>query len=151
MDVRLCTYAELSQEPNFKQLIAAYADEAALVGMPAPNPDYATYAKLDQLDTFVVLGAFLQGKLVGFISMYVVQLPHYSELVATTESFFVDSQYRKTNAGHLLRSRARMEAQQRGAIGIFFSAAIGGKLERILAASKDCNRTHSTFFERFGE
>lgn len=149
MTVRVVPFSELETAPNFKFMTTMYAAEAKLDGMPEPKPHMETYHALDKSGFLVTLCAFVEEEIVGFLTLTITMLPHYSVVVAHLESFFVLKDHRTSNAGLQLLSTAEGVAKKRGAVGIFLAAAVDGQLEKILTKMKrHYTRTHSGFFRR---
>lgn len=134
LDVRQCKVAEIFGDENFSEISHAYSEECALAGLPIPVPHAETYQTLESFcgQAFVVLGAFHENRLVGFIVLMTAINPHYGQLFCSSESFFVLPCFRKTGAGFRLLNEARRIAKERGAIALKVSAMVGSKLDEIL-------------------
>lgn len=144
--IRRCTVQEILDCPD---LLGEYADESAIDGMPRPCPDAPMYQALEANGKIVALGAFDEDRLVGFLVMLTVTLPHYSEKVATAESFFVSAAYRRAGVGDRLLDEAKRFAKEMGAVGLLISAPINGKLAAVLERKKSFTETNRVFFTRF--
>ena len=130
-------------------LLLEYAEESAIDGMPQPRPDAPAYRTMEANGKVVAFGAFDEDKLIGFLVMLAVTLPHYSEKVATAESFFVSAAYRRAGTGDRLLDEAKRFAKEIGAVGLLISAPIGGKLAAVLEKKKSFTETNRVFFTRF--
>lgn len=150
MDIRTCTPDELLADPDFPALIAEYGDECAIDGIGRPGLHPELYRPLIDAGLLHTRGAYLDGKLVGFIVFILHALPHYAKIVGVSESFFVASAYRKTGAGlGLLREFERV-VEAEGGVGTFITAPEGGKLEFALAASRRYANTNTVWFRKLG-
>ena len=144
--IRQVTCKELAGDPKFTELIEEYADESAIAGMPRPNYQFATYRLMEMNGGFHLLAAYIDGELVGFLTMCATVLPHYGKLVATTESYFVTKAHRRGGPGLDLLRAAEWLAKALGAVGILVSAPHGGKLSRVMAKVK-YKHTNEVFFK----
>lgn len=93
-----------------------------------------------------MIGAYLDDILVGFCHVLVSLNPHYSALLAVTESLFVAAAHRGTGAGLALLREAENVARERGAAGMLVSAPTGGTLAAVLEHSKGFRETNRAFF-----
>lgn len=133
--------------PNFDEVLAEYAAESAIDGLPPPCADIETYKKLETAGSLHPIAAFLGDHLVGFIFVLISKLPHYSADVAIVESFFVAKKHRKTGAGIKLRHAAEAFANKAGACGLLMSAPVGGTLSKVLPHS-GYTETNQVFFRK---
>lgn len=138
--------AALTDDPNFPMLLEQYAAESAIDGMPSPSAQMDHYQVLESTGAFHAIAAYVDGALVGFLSLLVTRLPHYGAVVATTESFFVTQPARSYGLGMRLLHFAEDYAKALGAVGILVSAPHGGTLERVLGLSKRYRQTNAVFF-----
>ena len=147
VEIRRIKFREAAEHPDFDALLEEYGDEAGMYGMPRPDCQVDMYDKMEQAGILHVIGAFKQDVLAGFISVVVCELPHYGQMMATTESFFVRSDHRKTGAGLLLLKDAETLATEFGAFGLLVSAPFGGRLAEVLP-NKGYTETNRVFFRR---
>lgn len=147
LTVRPCSVAEIEDAPNIDALLAEYAVECALVGLPQPAPHWDTYRRLEQSGAFHVLGAFLGGELVGILTMVVNAMPHYSARIAVSESYFVTAAARRSGAGTALRLAAEGCAQSHGAKALLISAPAGGKLDRVMQFRDDYTLSNCVYLK----
>lgn len=143
--IRRCTVQEILDCPD---LLGEYADESAIDGMPRPRPDAPAYRMMEANGKVVSFGAFDADRLIGFLVMLAVTLPHYSEKVTTAESFFVSAAYRRAGAGDRLLDEAKRLAKEMGAMGLLISAPSNGKLAAVLERKKSFTETNRVFFTR---
>jgi GNAT superfamily N-acetyltransferase len=142
--IRPITTAEIFDAAH---LIAEYAVESSIDGMPAPAPNREIYTTLESAGVLHARGAFLAEALVGFILLVVTTNPHYGVPLAVTESYFVASEYRKTGAGLALLHAAEGLAKELGAVGILVSAPSNGRLADVLPRTGYAE-TNRVFFRR---
>ena len=130
-------------------MLDEYAGELAINGLPHPKADIEAYRLLDKSDIFHVIAAFDGNLLAGFISIVVSNNPHYGQIFAASESFFVRSDYRNTGAGLKLLRQAENLADSLGSPALFVSAPYGKTLAEVLphCGYKESNRV---FFKAFG-
>lgn len=130
--IRPCTVAEVFAAPNIDELLAEYASESSIAGLPSAVPNRDLYAGLEATGFMQVIGAFEGERLVGFLVLVVTVNPHYSQILAVTESYFVAAEHRKTGAGLQLLAVAENLAKQKGALGMFVSAPVQSRLARVM-------------------
>ncbi len=133
MNVQPGSMASLEAAPTFGALLAEYAAESAIDGLPPPQ------AKMEQYRAFEVAGALRvlearddAGTLVGFIAILAAPLPHYSRTIAVSESFFVAKAHRAGGAGLKLLKAAEELAAKIGSPGLLVSAPYEGDLFKVL-------------------
>lgn len=139
--------SEFFDDPSAEALLAEYADECALAGLPPPVPHRDIYLALERAGVVSMFGARVDGVLVGFIVLLTSMNPHYSVVLGAVESFFVAAAHRKSGAGVKLLREARRAAKDRGAVGLLVSAPFGGKLAAVLKRSKRFDLTNEVFCE----
>lgn len=144
------TIEELDSATNLAELIEAYSAESAIEGMPKYSVCVENYKAIEAAGLLHVFAAYEYDKLIGFLCMLVTYIPHYSAKIASTESFFVSPEYRRTGAGLRLLRQAESYAAELGAVGMFVSAPIGGKLADVMSASLSYKETNRVFFKGFG-
>ena len=132
IEIRPLSFAAAHSNPRFAALLEEYAAESAIDGLPKPHCQVEAYQKMEDLGMLHVLGAFRDGELCGFLSMLVTVLPHYGVPVATTESFFVGLEHRKSGAGLMLLRQAQRLAKSLDAVAMIVTAASGRRLAEVL-------------------
>ena len=148
VDIRGTTIAEMEAAPNMTALLDEYAAESAIKGLPAPAAKAEAYKDLERVGALYAIGAFLDGLLIGYITVLTPILPHYSAIVAVTESFFVAKEHRKTGAGLKLLREAEDYAKAVGSPGLLVSAPLGGSLAEVLGGVGYAE-TSRVFFKGF--
>lgn len=133
---------------NTAGLLAEYAAESSINGMPPINTDSKTYMAMERSGCLQAIGAFKGDKLVGVIVLLTSVLPHYSALTTVTESFFVAKKYRKGGTGLKLLKAAEEYARDRGAVGMLVSAPAGGSLEKVIPRM-GYSHSNTIFFKGF--
>ncbi len=130
--IRRNTFAEVEAAPEWPALLAEYAAESAIDGMPPPTGKMETYRALHAAEVLHIFGAWLDDALVGFIFVLAAPLPHYSVIMAVSESFFVAKAHRASGAGIKLLRMAEDKAREIGSPGLLVSAPYAGKLFEVL-------------------
>ena len=142
MIIRQCTISELEAAPNIHDLLAEYAEESSIAGLPTPAAQVETYRAIESSGALHIIAAFEGDLLIGYITVLSTVLPHYNEVVSVTESYFVSKEHRSSGAGlKLLRSAERF-AREIGSLGLLVSAPTGGALSDVLprVGYKETNR-----------
>jgi GNAT superfamily N-acetyltransferase len=134
MHIESITVADFFAHPDAPALLDAYARECANEGLPAYNPHLDTYGLIEASGALQLLAAVdATGRMLGFLALLVSLNPHYSVLLAVTESWFVAPEHRATGAGLALYRTAKDAAKARGALAIYVSAPAGGQLAGVMA------------------
>lgn len=149
LDIRKCSAAEIRGNPAFPALAAEYKAEAAIAGLPDPDEKAASYGVLESSGCFNIYGAFLDGRLIGFVTVITPIIPHYGAAVGVTESCFVAQAHRKSGAGLKLLRAAETHARKAGAPGLLVSAPYAGRLAQILPRL-GYRETNRVFFKETG-
>ena len=147
--LRVATLDELLQHKDFEGLVAAYAEECAMAGMPPPKPDLDMYARLEAAGLMRVVLAEQGDELLGFAVVLISTIPHYSQVLGVTESIFVAQKARAGGTGWRLVKKIEQVVASEGAIGLLVSAPVGGRLADALFASPEYRHTNVVFFKRF--
>jgi GNAT superfamily N-acetyltransferase len=148
--IRTSTVAELEAAPSFLDLLAEYAAESAIEGLPTPSAKMETYHHLERSGFLHVLAAWAGDTLVGFITVLAAPLPHYGRTVAVSESFFVAVKHRGTGAGLKLLRAAEELAAKLGSPGLLVSAPYEGDLFKVLPRVGYAE-TNRVFFKAVGQ
>jgi len=133
--VQCITVDEAFSAAEFPALLAEYAAESAIDGLPAPAPSVERYRQVEASGVMHLLCSFTGGVITGFIVLLVSNIPHYNAVVATTESYFVGHAHRDTGAGLKLLRAAEAVATDQGAVGILVSTPVEGRLVKVLPKS----------------
>lgn len=148
--ITLTTINALQHELKINELMEAYAAESSIAGMPRFNPQLDTYRQLEAAGVLFAFAAHEGADLVGFLCLLVTVNPHYGVKIATTESYFVACEHRKSGAGLRLLREAEKLAGQLGAAGMLVSAPSGGRLAEVLGAMPSYRETNRAFFREIG-
>lgn len=146
MEIKQCTVDEFFAHPGVRELIAEYAVESSIAGMPTPRPNEGQYRVLIEAGFAHALVAVEGDDMLGFLVLLVSLNPHYSAVIGVVESFFVASARRKSGAGLRLLREAEHLAQSRGAVGFLVSAPFGGRLAEVLETHSAYQETNRVFF-----
>lgn len=146
--IRHCTISEMEAAPNIMALLDEYAAESSIAGLPHPSVKVETYKHLESTGAIYPIGAFIGGKLIGFVTVLSPVLPHYNVCVAVAESFFVSKEHRGSGAGLKLLHSAQERTKEVGACGLLVSAPMGGDLAEVLPRV-GYTETNRVFFRSF--
>src|SRR4051812_31960886 len=120
MHILPITFADFFAHPDAPALLEAYARECANTGLPPYSPHRETYTLIEAAGALHMLAAFSgEGRMLGFLTLLVSLNPHYSVLLAVTESWFVAPEHRPTGAGLALYRAAKELAKARGAHAVY--------------------------------
>lgn len=97
-----------------------------------PDPDWEQYEQLEAAGVLRPIGVFDGDRLIGFANYMLYTIPHFAgKRLASSESLWVDKDYRHTGAGRLLISRLFDFAREDGAFGIYLGAKIGTRAAQV--------------------
>lgn len=145
LTIRKCAISEIEDSPNINEILAEYALECATDGAGVSSPQWDIYRAIEASGALQSFGAFVDGLMVGFITVAVMRRPHYEQPIASYESYFVLSRFRKTGAGMALLRTAKEYAKDSGAPGLFVNAAVGSDLDGVLSGI-GARHTHNVRF-----
>ena len=131
--------------PEIADLMREYAEQANAL-LSAPTPQMEGYIKMEEAGYLHAIGAFIDGKLVGFAGLIVTVLPHYGQLSASMESLFVSKAHRKSGAGLKLIKEAENMARDLGATSFAMTVPATGKLSSI-ASRIGYRKTNEVFLK----
>ena len=148
LTVRSCSFEQIVACGTLPDLLAAYAAECGVPGMPSPNAHFESYKQLSELGMMTLFGAFDGETLIGLAAVMCVRSPHYGATLTTfMESVFVAKTHRGKGAGAQLLRAALTYTREQNASGLFVSAPSGGDLAGMLANSKHFRETNRVFFK----
>ena len=127
-------------------LIDEYRIECANDAFGSAQPSRSYYESLEKQGMlYPAVAKTNKGKVVGFVVIDVYAVPHFEgKTMATIESIFLSREYRKGRAGIALIHWAQQTALSNGAVGVYISAPVGSRLEKL--ASLIATKTNSVFF-----
>lgn len=131
-----------------RELIAEYAVECSIPEIGEINPSPEMYAAMERAGILKIFGAFHAEQLVGFASVLITVLPHYSKKVCTLESIFVLRSMRIHGLGTELMQAVKRYAKEEGCQAILYSAPSGGRLEKVLNSDKRTRCTSAIFCQK---
>jgi GNAT superfamily N-acetyltransferase len=131
-ELRRVKFDDLEADPAWNGLVEEYASECSICGMPPCNYRGDMYRTLEEAGVLQMIGAYLNGALVGFCFLIVTMSPHYGVPICTTESIFVARASRSTGIGIRLIREVERFAQERGAAAMLIAAPSGGSMERLM-------------------
>lgn len=132
VEIRPCTVAEVFDNPSATALLNEYAREAAMPGLGVHDPQVEQYKQLEAAGVLHTLCAFVDGEMVGLVTLLVNMSPHWGRLMASTESFFVRDKARSTGAGLALLEAAEARCIELGVHNLFIIAGMNARLMKIL-------------------
>lgn len=145
-EYRLISFDELESDPQWPGLVAEYANECHIAGMPPCDYQGDIYRAMETTGMVRLIGAYIDGTLVGFCNLIISVLPHYGKVVGTSESLFVGTAHRSTGAGLGLVKAAERECVSAGAIAMLMSAPAHGSMERLMPRI-GYRHTNTVFFK----
>ena len=149
MDICKVAVDAVLDAPEYPALIAEYARECAIEGLPLPQAKLESYRALELTGVIHVFTAMHSGELVGFITVAAPPSLHFSVPLAVVESFYVSPEHRGLTGLRLLDT-AECQAKACGAPGLLVSAPLGGRLcELLLKPTMRYRPTSVIFYKDF--
>lgn len=97
------------------------------------KPDVERYYALDDQGMLLLLGAYVDGELVGYSVNFLMNHLHYAELrVCSNDLLFIAKEHRQSKLGLQLIKRTEEEAKARGAQMVLWHAKPGTTLEALM-------------------
>jgi len=140
--IRHVSYQDILKTHTTADLLSEYAAECQV---PTLNPQEHMYEVLERCGALGCFGAYVEGSLIGFISILVSVQPHSGLSTGSIESVFVSERFRSSGAGDLLLTAAEMFCREQGCISILFLARVDSALARVLSRRPGFRRTHEGF------
>lgn len=132
---------------NEKELLEQYAQESKSSLVPSHEPSVELYDILEKKDILKCFGVYDNKQMVGFVTVTLSPMPHYSEMCATIESLFVSKEHRKFGTAKRLLSIVEQEAKDNECVAMFMSAPIGSRLE-LATKGLGFTPTHITYTKK---
>lgn len=145
--IRVTTIPEFFDHPDTPALLAEYAEESSIAGLPAPMPHRDTYELLEASGRLTLYTAEVNGRLVGFLLLLTSINPHYGAQLSVVESYFVASHARAAGAGLALLHQAEARARVNGSAGLLLSAPLDSQLDKVLTRMDSYRATNRVYFK----
>lgn len=142
----LMAFDDLEADPDWHHLVAEYAEECHIAGMPPCDYQGDIYRSLETTGRVRLIGAYINDTLVGFCNLLVSVLPHYGKVVGTAESIFVGKAHRGSGAGLGLIRAAERVCADAGAVAMLMSSPANGSMERLMPTI-GYRHTNTVFFK----
>lgn len=144
VSVKRCRAGDIFDDPSYTVLKDEYARECSI---PDANPLREMYEVMENAKALDCFGAYVEGKLVGFITVIQTLTPHHGKRVATVESFFVASAHRSAGLSRSLLEAAKACAKEAGCVKLLYTARTGSRFSTVLSRRPGCVLTHVQFTE----
>lgn len=120
-------------EHSAKLFTAHYAEVAKNKDLMVLSPDWERYAYIEQSGKLLVLGAYVDGELVGYSVNFVDYHLHYSGLkVCSNDLLFVHPDFRQSPLGLRLMKDTKRHARFYGCALMLWHAKEGSALDQLL-------------------
>lgn len=131
ISIRRITCREAWENPSWSKIVKEYGEDVKYPDLE-PDPDYESYLWLEIKGTLHSVGAFDGDRLVGFVNYVTTKIPHFKgKTLASSESLWVDLDYRKTGVGRELIEAAERFAKEDGCYGIYWGVKKGTRAEKL--------------------
>ena len=132
---------------NYSIFIKEYAEECSIEGMTQINPNIDLYNKLESVGILNSYAVYEDKAIIGGFCLLISPNLHYSQNIATIESFFVKKEFRKNGIGLRLLQEAEKIAKEKNAVALFLSTPIDSDLEKVMSSLKSYKETNKVFFK----
>ena len=147
LDIRQISVDDFFDDPDTAQMLERYADECAIDELPRPIPHLGSYHALETTGAFHLFGAYIEQKIIGFMSVVMPIMPHYSIRIATMESCYVVPEARPNGTGLKLIKHVEQHVVDNGCAGILMTAPAGSRLEKLLSRI-NYRHSNTVFFKK---
>ena len=128
---RRITCREAWGSREWPKIEAEYAKDVQYPDLK-PDPDWDQYERLEAAGVLRPVGLFDGERLIGFANYMLYSLPHFAgKKLASSESLWVDLDYRHTGAGRKLIQALFDFAKEDGVFGIYLGAKIGTRAAQV--------------------
>jgi GNAT superfamily N-acetyltransferase len=141
LDIRQVSFREVIEGVD----LFDYARECALPEMGDVDPNLKVYETLERSGSMFTFAAFSDDYIVGFATVLIYEVPHYSKKVATTESLFVMPRFRTTPAGIRLMKFIESFAKSNGCTVFFYSAPVHSQLDKYMTFRKTGRHSNNIY------
>lgn len=131
ISIRRITCREAWENPAWPKIVKEYGEDVRYPDLE-PEPDYDLYLWLEIRGTLHIIGAFDDDRLVGVASYVTTNLPHFKgKKLASSESLWLDNDYRKRGIGRSLIQVAEQSAKADGCYGFYWGIKRGTRAEQL--------------------
>lgn len=134
VEISQVSFVHLARHAGFMDLTREYDAECSIKNLPPIDWQSGPYIALEKTGLYKCLVAREQGVALGFAGIIISNIPHYNRVMATTESIFVGSAYRKKGVGLKLIKAAEQLAKDEGCVALFLTAPHGSRLTQLAPA-----------------
>lgn len=131
MEIRTSSVADIRASAGFDDMVREYTKESGNPDLGEAAPSVEFYERMEAAGSLKCVGAFDGARLVGLIVVVASLYPHFGKTVATVESLWLHKDYRDGPAGLRLIRQAQEVAKSLGAVGMYFGARHGSRLEQL--------------------
>ncbi len=125
------TCQEAWDNPSWPKIEREYAQDVQYPDLPA-DPNWDQYLALEAAGALRCIGVFDGEKLIGFANYVLYSLPHFAgKRLASSESVWVDLDYRGQGVGHMLIQALFDYAKEDGVFGMYLGAKIGTRAAKV--------------------
>lgn len=130
---RRITCQEAWDSPQWPKILTEYAHDVQYSDLRA-DPDLEQYRALEASGALRCVGVFDGEKLIGFANYLLYSLPHFAgKRLASSESIWVDLDYRHQGVGHQLIQALFDFAKEDGVYGLYLGAKLGTRAAEIFS------------------
>ena len=131
--IRPVSYAEILNAPNVAALFREYEAECALPELAPISPDAASYAAMERSGGLQAFGVYEGDELIGFLTVLIWTVPHYSKKIGSNADIFLGSEHRIRGIGAKMIALAEGYAKGMGCIVFQWTVPAGSRFARLLA------------------
>ncbi len=142
-----CTARSVLENPACAGLLAEYQEECANRDLGLSDPQLPQYELLESTGSAQCFAAYVDAQLEGFAFVLMSRMTHFGKVGAVVESLFVRQSMRRSMLGLSLMRSVEAWAREHGCAMIFYSAPLGGSLQRLLQRSREYGH-HADVFSR---
>lgn len=143
-EVKVESVKSIIEDKDFKKLYELNCEES---GISSGFPDAKWYAEAESLGIVTAFAARIDGKLVGYASLFLTYSPHYGNKHAALDTVFVDPEHRKSGLGARLMLAGIRYAKSHGAGRMVMTARKNSVFYAELKSNPKRFREQHTYFE----
>ena len=146
--IRPVSFREILDAPNAKELLDEYEKECALEELAPICPDAMLYEMMEKSGGLQCFGVYDEGALVGFVSVLIWTVPHYSKKIGSNADIFLASAHRISGTGPKMIALAEGYAKEKGCCAFQWTAPVNSRFAKLLALNVDRYRRTNVVYLR---
>jgi hypothetical protein len=148
VNIKPVSYADILNAPNAAALFAEYEAECANPELAPICPNADLYAAMESSGGLQAFGVYDGETLIGFLTVLVWTVPHYSKKIGSNADIFLASAHRMNGTGARMIVLAEEYAKSKGSACFQWTVPVGSQFARLLALNAGHYRRSNVIYLR---